>query len=254
MKKKLSISLIILLTGLVSAWAIQHYYIAFNGEQDHALVIDGKDELRKLYQQYMSSSKVLSLSGTIQLLDEENKNALKEETSFESLKMGRSIYTRLSYLQTFINDSITLQLDTVNKTVVVTQTNKELLGTLDQKIFPLEQYLKETSTLKISATVEEEGKERVLMLHNDLTPEIKSTKIYYTPSAYTLKRTEIEWWKGNHFKKTDENKCWLSRINYTGSGSTVRSIDDMLQQIITVQGNHITLTDHYKDYSLQAIP
>src|SRR5689334_12131242 len=138
MKKKLSISLIILITGFVSVWAIKNPI--FYGNHKHLPLIDGKEELKKLYQQYMVSSQVLSLYGTIQLLDEEHKNALKEETSFESMKKGRSIYTRFSYLQTMINDSITLQLDTVNKTILVGQTSQGLVESMGQKIFPLEKF------------------------------------------------------------------------------------------------------------------
>ena len=253
MKKKLSIVLLLLLTAVASIWAVRTHIVLVEKEV-FLPSVDGREELKKLYAQYMNTSTGVSISGTNQLLDEEHKDQLKEETSFESTRSGKNIYSRLSYLQTYIGDSITLQLDTVHQTVIVGQNNGELFQGMDQKMLPFEQFMKDTGNFRIDVQVKQEGKERVLLIHNDLTPEIKSSKIFYDPATYTLKRADIEWWKGTHFEKEDENKCWISRIAYNGKENVQRSIEDMIREIVVLKGNQVTLTERYKNYRLQAMP
>jgi uncharacterized protein YneF (UPF0154 family) len=251
-KKKLIVALIIVFSGL-ALWAIA--FVTKNQTKKEIAndpFINGKEELKNIYRQYMNMDSGLQVSGTIQLYDEEKKNLLVETTTFETSRMGRNSYNRLSYQQTFMNDSLMVQLDSVNKSIVVSRVNNEAIVPVNQSTFPFEQFMSDTASFQISVSVLKDGNDRILTLVNDLTPEIKSTRIYYDPATYSIKHVEMELWKNAIREKGEENKCWLSKINYDHTSIGAINGKESIERIIKMNGAKIELTEAYKDYELHA--
>jgi len=212
---------------------------------------DGREELKKLYGHYMGEKANFDISGTIFLYDMEHNNALKEQAAYRNIKSGNNLFTQMAWQKTYVLDSLVVQLDTVNKIIIVSTINADFLPANNESPFPFEKFLADTSDFKITATVTDKGAERILKLRNELMPEIKTVFIYYNPVDYTISKTEIEWWKEQGVtEKADEKKCWLSRINYIHSPASSFNIANEIAKIITVKGQIAEPTEKYKDYEI----
>ncbi|HET6994118.1 MAG TPA: hypothetical protein VFI06_04000, partial [Chitinophagaceae bacterium] len=163
--------------------------------------------------------------------------------------------SQLSQLQTFLIDGFRLSLDTIENTITLSGATKEEIAAINSKVFPLENYVADTSSLSIRLSVEEKGNTRVLTIQNDFQPEIKSISIYYDPATYLVEHTEIQWWKGLILDRvTDAKKYWLSDIRFTEKHGTQMNVKNEMDKIMTRKGNELSLTEKYKNYRVIALP
>lgn len=208
---------------------------------------DLKQELKNLTLRYADSS--LHISGVIRLYDLENDGQFKEESPFTFIRNGKSYFSQLDYLCQFANESMIIQLDSINKSIVVSK-NEGLDISLSGDLFPFDQYFTDSAEFRVTGTVAEKGKQRILELRSDFTPAIKVTRIVYDPVTYTIKETEIEWWKEQLFREEkDGKKCWLTKIDYSYGKPGSTSIDSLINSVIETQPK-IKLKGSYSDYSL----
>ncbi|HET9056046.1 MAG TPA: hypothetical protein VFN30_04275 [Chitinophagaceae bacterium] len=214
---------------------------------------DAKQELKKIYTLYSNADSSITMEGIIRFYDKEKNDALKEQTGFYFTRNKKNFYSRLDYLQTYCADSLLIQLDTINKFIVVSKINIEVEEGHSQNILPFERFMQDTSSFKITATIKEENDERIITIQSELNPEIKSTSLYYDPVTYKIKRAEVEWWKdplpGND--KESENKIWLANIEYRYPGISNISVENSIKKIIIINKGQVQVTEAYKDYEVK---
>ena len=252
-KKKiiLTASVLLSVTALL-AIANNFHWLGLNNGNNKEDLPDAKGELRKLYALYGKPDTSFYIKGMIRLYDHENKDALKEQTSFSYLKKRMQLYNQLGYLQTFMADSLIVQLDTINKYIMVSKVDIPSIQLQGQTGFPFEKFMQDTSAFNIKATVLEKNKERALLIKNELTPEIKSTIIYYDPVTYKITKAEIEWWKEAMVPGNDEaeKKTWLTVMEYTYPASPGISVAEKIKRIIVLKNGTAEAMPEYKDYQV----
>ncbi len=211
---------------------------------------DGKEELKILYEKYSHSGASYDISGIINLYDRENGDVLKEVLPFRTVKNGTWEFTELGSQRTFLLDSILLQLDTLHKFLVVRRIDTSQL--LEHKLasFPFEKYFEDTTGLKVQATVTDNGTERILKISNDLMPEVRTTSIYYDAADYTVRKTEIDWWKEPGDINRDPKKCWRSRVSYQYDFTSTFDVAVEMAKIINFKNGIPEPAEEYKDYEI----
>jgi hypothetical protein len=110
--------LLLALAGFIGAAGNYHWWTKASALSARKLPSPG-DEYRKIMEQFNGHDSAIDLSGTIKIYDKEDQEALKETSTFRFIRSGRQYFMQLSYLQTFCNGSVILQLDTVNKLIVL---------------------------------------------------------------------------------------------------------------------------------------
>lgn len=234
--------LLVLLAGSFFAMARSMGWFPREGKEP--VSHDGREDLQKIYARYMGAGQGFDVSGTILLYDEEAGNALKEQTAFRNIRTGSLFYSQLSYQQTFANDSFAVQLDSVNKIIIVSKIDSMVRSAANGSLFPFEKYMGDTSVFKITATVTDNGAERKLVLKNELLPAIKSTTLFYDAATYTITRAEIEWWKSQvQGNDVDGNKCWLSKISYQNTVGQPLDIQEGINKVVRYNGKKVMTTD-----------
>jgi hypothetical protein len=253
-KKKIILTAVVLLlvTGLL-AIANNFHWLGLNRNGNNTELPDAKEELRKLYAVYSNPDTSLNVKGIIKLYDRENKDVLKEKTPFSYSKKGTQLYSQLGYMQSFISDSLVVQLDTMNKYIVVSKTG---IGSASQSVqtgLPFEKFMQDTSTFKIDVTITEKNKERVLIIKSDLNPEIRSSAIYYDPVTYKIRKAEIEWWKEAMVYENEDTdkKTWLTVMEYSYPVLSGTAIAEKIKKIIVMKDGKAEPTPAYKDYQFQ---
>jgi hypothetical protein len=215
---------------------------------------DSREELKRLYAVYSKPDSSFAMKGVIRLHDTENKNALTEETPFQYVKVGSACYSQLGYLQTFCADSFFLQLDTLNKQILLSKFDSRLLSDVNQSLFPFEKYMNDTSSSYLVKIVAgRKGKDRSLTVTNDAIPEIKQSVVFYDPVTYRINRVEIEWWKDATagLSEDDQNRTWFTSIDYQHMPATM-SPASKIYSIITVKNGRIELAPAFRDYEVQS--
>lgn len=254
MKRKLIISIVIVLmmSGLF-AMAGNYHWFGFNAGSPADLPA-AKDELRKLYAKYSDPAASFTINGTIRLFDKENDNALKEQMPFGYSKQGTQFYMQMGGQQTFFTENMLLQLDTANKYIIVSPVNKDAMPAAESGILPFEKFMHDTSTFKIEASVSEKNKERALSIKSELNPEVRVSTIYYDPTTYTIKRAEIEWWKEAMVLNTDEDKkkIWVTVLEYNYPAQAVMPVQERIKKIIVQKNGQVEPTPAYSDYQVQS--
>jgi hypothetical protein len=249
MKKRRIILIVIVLLGLTGFYAIARSNDWFGGSGGPA--IDAKEELRKLYALYSRQDTQLHIDGVIRLYDKEEKDALKETTPFSYHRSGRQSYSHLGYLFYFMDDSLMVQLDTMSRVITVSKISQQEQPTM-QTGLPFERFMHDSSTFRITATVEEEGALRKMTLTNDLDPNVKSSVIYYDPSTYVVKKAEIAWWKQAmvYSKEDAEKKIWLAVMEYDHSADGGAGVKDRISEVIGWKDGRPVATKRYAGYQL----
>jgi len=240
------IAVLLVLSGVFAIANNNHWLTPDHNKNE---LPDAKEELRKLYAIYNKQDTSLTINGIIRLYDRENKDALKEQTPFSYSKKGKRVFNQLGYLQTFFEDSLIVQLDTVNKYIAVSKITEGVQESV-QNGLPFERFMQDTSTFKITATVSEKNKERALTVISELNPEIKSSVIYYDPVTYKIKKAEIEWWKEApiYDKEAVSKKIWLTIMEYTYPAGM--SNPESIKEIIVWKDGKPEPAKAYKDYQV----
>jgi hypothetical protein len=242
------IALLLVLSGLFAIANSNKWLTPDNAKNE---LPDAKEELQKLYTIYNKQDTSFNINGMIRLYDKENKDVLKEQTSFSYSKKGKNVFNQIGYLRTFFDDSLVVQLDTVNKYIAVSKIVEGRRVPV-QSGLPFEKFMEDTSTFKISATVSEKNKERALTIISELNPEIKSSVIYYDPVTYKIKKAEIEWWKEAMINDQEEanKKIWLTIMEYTYPVSSGTSGPKSIKEIIVWEDGKPKPTKAYEDYQV----
>ena len=242
------IAMLLVLSGLF-AIANNNKWLTPGNAKDE--LPDAKEELRKLYTIYSKQDTSFNINGMIRLYDKENKDVLKEQTTFSYSKKGKDVFNQIGYLQTFFDNSLVVQLDTVNKSIAVSKIEEGVQIPV-QSGLPFEKLMDDTSTFKISATVSEKNKERALTVISELNPEIKSSVIYYDPGTYKIKKVEIEWWKEAMINDQEEanKKIWLTIMEYTYPVSLGTSGPKSINEIIVWKDGKANPTKAYEGYQV----
>jgi len=210
---------------------------------------DAKTEFRKLSERYLQQDSVLNMTGDIKLYDGES-NQLKEQTAYQIIKEQGRLYSRLSYLQTFCDDQLAVQVDSVNKIVIVANaigspTNNN--NTLQQ----IDGLFSDTAAFRVIGTVAGNAAERTLSFYSEFHPEIRRYHVTYDAVTYQMKRATIEWWKDAVvLDTTRHDRIWITKIDYHYLPAARTSVKNMMADIITVQNGKIQLTERYRDYQL----
>jgi hypothetical protein len=243
---------VLVLSGLFAVAGNYHWFGGIKNSSPTNLP-DAKEELKKLYLLYNRPDSSFNMEGTIRLFDRENKDAFKEETRFACYKQGKQYYSQLGYLQTFLSDTLVVQLDTVSKYITVSKISSSIRPEAMQTVLPFEKYMEDTSTFKIEATVSEKDNERSLLIKSDLTPGIKSYTVFYDPKTYRVKRIETEWWKqtATNDKEDDKNKSWLTVMEYNYPITSGLPVGERIKKIIVKDHDKIVPGQDYKEYKIR---
>lgn len=250
-KKILLPALLLLLTAsLITAASGRHWWK--NSTIKEKKLPDAVAEYRRLIDRSGLADSLLDLSGTIRIYDRENKDALKEERLFHYSRHGRQYAMQLSYLQSFCDGDLTVQLDTVNKSIVVSRSVDAGISGMFPMGRSLESLFSDTAGFRITGDVSEgTGAARVLRMQSDFNPAVRSYKIIYDTLTYHLRQSEIEWWKsGPDADGASSRKIWLARIDYQYHPGTSVNIREKLRTILLVDKGQVKAAPAYRGYQL----
>jgi hypothetical protein len=135
-------------------------------------------EYGKLMSRYREFDSVADLSGTIRIYDGEKNNHLKETRTFRYYRFRNEFYWQLSYLKTFCDGRLVVQLDTMDR--VITVSMAAVPGRPGQTAgnMPPALPFNDTTAFGLSGSVAQEGGNRVLSLHSDRYPGIKECRLF----------------------------------------------------------------------------
>ena len=211
--------------------------------------LSAKEEYMKLVNHFSLVSSKLNMAGLIRIYDQENNGLLKETTPFSYIRNGGSYYLQFSYIKTFCDGKIIIQLDTVNRMISISKVD----STASQpNMMGLDSYFSDTAKFKIMGSVEQNAGERTLLLKSDLNPELKSCSIIYDSGSYQIHSCVAEYWKdaGANGLGNDEKKTWLSKTQYRYQSFKGLPIEEMMVKVINIRGKEIIPTEPYKDYKI----
>jgi hypothetical protein len=242
--------LLLVLAGVIAAVGTRLRGTVVDGGSGLRTLPPASEEYGKLLRRFRAGGADMEISGTIRIYDQEREGVLKEDKPFQFCRSGRQFFSQLSYLRTYSDGDLVLELDTVHQQMAV---SKAPAGGLDSALakMPVEMLFSDTARYKLSGQVEEKGGERMLSLHNDYSPAVRVCRVYYDTASYLLRRMEIEWWKDQSGLDTAANKTWLAKVDYvyhTPAGS--RPGDEMRRYIHVGTGGEITATSAYSGYQV----
>lgn len=244
---KLLLSLLLLFSVVVLAVARKNRWFY----QPQQAEYNAGEELKKLYNRYMSAAAGFDIGGKVSLYDMEQNNALKEWSVFRNVKQGTNFYSSMAGQQTFLYNGLWMQVDSTQKMITMAAVNTMEPLPAEGAGLPLDKYLSDTSLLQVHAAVTGNDSVRVLQLRNELTPEMKSVAVYYRPQDYTITRMEIQWWKTPPSLQTQkENACWLSVIQLEPAHLQPFSINGAMAGVVKPVGNEWKTTGQYRNYEL----
>ncbi len=221
------------------------------GKEEHVVQPNARAEFQQLCARYLQHDTVLNLGGNIRLYDGEDRRQVKEQSSFELIKQGNGMYTRLSHLQTFANEQLMVQLDTVNRIMVIAEAmeNQTRNGSSLQQSVDL--LFSDTAAFRLVGEVTGNELERTLSFKSDFNPEIRQYRISYDAKTYQLKNATIEWWKDAMVSdSTNANRVWVTQIDYRYRQTAGRGVNDMMREVVALRGKEVIPTDKYKDYEV----
>lgn len=255
--KKLIPALVLVLTlaGFLTATARYHWWKKASPTPAVAAPLPAAvEEYRKILQRAHGTDSTSDLSGTIHIYDGENKNALKETKTFRYSRSGTQYYMQLSYLQTFCNGKVLLQLDTVHKRILLSRPAVTATPGNNTGRDPINALFSDTARFKVSGIVSSgQGGERALQLQSDFNPQIRAYRLYYDTLTYSLHHAEIEWWKnGPDADGPASDKIWLVKMIYENHPDTQLNPDDRIKEIISIVKGGIRPTAAYRDYQVDA--
>lgn len=213
---------------------------------------DAREEYQQLCARYLQQDSLLSLAGNIQLFDGENRKQVKEQSSFELIRQGNNgLYSRLSHVQTFGSGQWVVQLDTLNRMMIVGEAIKspDAQGAMPQQSVDL--LFSDTAAFKITGQVTGNDQERTLSFKSDFNPEIRQYRITYNAQTYQLKRAVIEWWKDALvLDSTKTDRVWITHIDYRYRPVAKVNVDDMISRIVSIHDGKVIPAEKYKDYEV----
>ena len=255
-KRFFIIPILLVVTAVAFVAAFGKGWIANRKPADEKKLPDAKEELMKIVALYTKEDSIISMHGTIKLLDEEKNYALTETSFFDYQRNGNEVYSRLGPLFTYITDSLFVQVDTADKYITAgIKNNMQVpagIGTHNSVIAVLEKLMNDSS-YSIQLSITESGGERILHIENEMQPEIKSSRIVYNPYSYSIIRTETEWWKNGYNTGNDEKKCWYTEARFDASKKPPVDIEDELKKIIQVHHGELAVAPAYLKYELKKI-
>ncbi|MBP6589127.1 MAG: hypothetical protein KA229_03410 [Chitinophagaceae bacterium] len=253
MKRKGNIVILVLILSLTGFFALAtgRNWFGLGMNQGGNEERDPKEEIKKLVAKYGKLDTSISLKADILLYDRENKDILKETTPFSYERMKNQAAGQLGYLFTYITDSLSVQVDTVNKMITVSKIIQDVNAGL-QKGLTLDQYLSQTGEKELKAIVTESKGIRKLSMESVADPRIKRSTLYYSPVSYLIVKAEIEWWKDAMFMGENEEakRTWLTVMEYKYQPLSGTSIHDKIKNIIRPENGIFQTTNAYKGYQL----
>ena len=241
---------LLVITTAVVVFAQQHGWFPVTGTQTKP---DAKEEFKKVMSVLNASDSVMHVSGVIRVYDQENKNKLQEQNSFIVEKNGHTLYSRMGYQQTIGVDSILVEIDTVNQLLSVSNFDANDADKILSGAMAFDRYLEDTGVFKMELSVKEISKEqRAITIINPMTPEIKSSTLYYDASTYKVIRSEIDWWKSGMppAEKKDEENIWHTEIVYQYRGLLTVSAAEKMKRILSLSNGVVSVMPAYKNYQL----
>jgi hypothetical protein len=239
---------------ILSAIVLSYISIAGTGNLGstndiHKTPIDGAQEYKQLYNQYLRRAPTINISGTITVYDSDKELSVKESAPFAFLRSGINSYYKLNYLQ-FISDSTTtIQLDTVNRYIVLSMDSNRQSGLSSSSILPFESMFTDTSQYQLQlAVVEKDGNQRTLQITSDINPEIKSVIITYNSKSYMVEAVDISLWKSGDGEGDDG--YWLSRISYNYGSAVALDASSMIREIVRITEGKAEGLGRYRDYEI----
>jgi hypothetical protein len=243
---------LLLLTGLF-ALAKNYQWLGL-GSEDSGEVPDAKTELQKLYSAYNKPDTSFGMKGSIRLFDQEDNNTLKEVTPFRYTKSGSEYYCQLGFLQTICADTIGIQIDTLNKQLMVSKINAAMLSDATGSLLPFSKFIQDERTFHAEVAILRKDKEYAITITDESTPAIKKATVFYDPATYRVLKAEIEWWKeataGSG--EADQNRTWLTRIEYEHLAVTRERVADRINSIIVWKEGKIMPAPAYRGYEFQS--
>lgn len=191
-----------------------------------------------------------SMAGTIHIYDEENKGRLKETNSFRFLRIGAGYYMQLSYLQTFSDGKWVLQLDTVHRQIIIGKAGGQVAGIMMNAALGQENLFSDTARFRTTGIVKTEGTMRSLRIQSELTPEIRSSTLFYDTLNYRLSKAEIERWKPGTAPDEKGDKIWLVKIDYQYPPVEKMDLRRRIRSMVSVDDRKPALAAAYRDYEL----
>ena len=216
---------------------------------------DVKDEYKKIMDQYINGT-IINIGGIITLYDGEKNSAIKEQSAYRFIKQQDQFYTQLSYMQSFCNGKIVVQLDTVDHVIVVADAKKEMSKMKKAMQPSFDVLFNENADFKITGKITQNDKtERTIVFQDDFRPGIKSYELTYDPVTYKVKHAAIKWWKdgGTVMERTDESQVWVSKIEYQQQPEAGINISEEINKIITIKKDQVQPALKYQDYQLHVI-
>ena len=241
----LSFLLVILLGGAV-------IYASSINWQPAGKLPDPRQELARLVNQYTTAAGAFATEGTIKIYDGENNNELKEETPFYFYKNNRDQYLKFGFLQVISNDSLTVQVDTANKYIIVASNAGEANTVNGQQLLSPDKFIADTARVDVQGTVRQNGKMRTIVFANKMNPEIVSYSVTYDSSNYRMQQSSIVFRKDpSDPDSIGHKKIWLAKIEYRYPASQVWNIAALINTFIKIDNGNISVRDKYRDFSLQ---
>lgn len=242
--------LLLVLAGVIAAVGPHLRSVFVPGGLGLRVLPPASEEYGKLLRRFQAGGADMDISGAIRIYDQERGGILKEEKPFRFCRLGRQYFSQLSYLRTYSDGDLVLELDTVHQQMEV---SKAPAGGLDSALvkMPVEMLFSDTARYKLSGQVADRGAERMLSLHNDYSPAVRVCRVYYDTASYLLHRMEIEWWKDQSGLDTAANKTWLVKVDYSyhePAGS--RPGGEMRRYIHVGTGGEIKATSAYSGYQV----
>jgi hypothetical protein len=222
--------------------------------QNHEIGSEAKEELRKLYSTFYHPASSFSISGLIRMFESEGVDSAANTTSFQYDRDGNSLYHQQGFQEVIYINGTLLQVDTMGKAVLVSQPDSIMLRKLTAPGGVLERMVNDTLTSFTSATVSQEGGEKVLTFFKENPPGIKSTSIYYNPSTYRITKTVVVGWKDPMATVASGSATWEINISYTysapaGSGA----IQSKWNNVVQLVNGTVQLKPAYEHYQLHML-
>jgi len=213
---------------------------------------DAKEECKRIFDRVKNDTNV-NMGGTITLYDGEKTSEIKEKATFRFIRKQEQFYSQLSFLQTFCNGKLVVQLDTVNQVIVVADANQEKGNRKGAMQPSLDELFNEKADFNITGKVTQgNNNDRTISFQSDFNPEIKSCELTYDPTTYQVKRAVIHWWKdgGAMIETAALDRVWISHIDYQPLPVADINIDEEINKIITIKKDQISPALKYQDYQM----
>jgi hypothetical protein len=209
------------------------------------------EEYQRIISRNKGADSALEIVGTIRVYDMEDKGSLKETSTFRCVRSGKQFYTQLSYVQTFCNGTIVLQLDTVNKRIMLSAADPHATPENFMPAGQIGLLFSDTAQFRISGAVTENGSERSLTLKSDFNPGVRSSTLIYDTLTYRVRQARIEWWKSLPGVEEPSNaKMWRTTIDFQYHPAQHLDMDKKIGAVMVVVNGNVNLREQYRDYQV----